>query len=177
MAHIKEKLGRSLSYMLRHSTDPLYINLDGGWASVKDILSALNITRSTLDDIVESDSKNRYSYDYTGARIRANQGHSIPGVYISMDKPYPPEFLYHGTATRYLPAIMADGLYPVSRLFVHISTDIETATKVGSRHGNPVVLQIRAREFVDDGNELFLSANNVWQAKHIPPKYFNVIYS
>ena len=35
----------------------------------------------------------------------------------------------------------------LTRQFVHISPDNETAVKVGSRHGKPVILKIRARDF------------------------------
>jgi len=63
-----------------------------------------------------------------------------------------------------LDTIMKDGLKPMTRQFVHISPDYETAVKVGSRHGKPVVLKIRAKDFVADGNELYRSSNSVWQA-------------
>ena len=63
----------------------------------------------------------------------------------------------------------------MNRQFVHISPDYDTAVKVGSRHGKPVVLAFRAKDFVDDGNELFLSTNGVWQAKSVPAKYLSVL--
>ena len=94
-----------------------------------------------------------------------------------MEAPEPPEFLYHGTATRFLDTIMKDGLKPMTRQFVHISPDYETAVKVGGRHGKPVVLKIRAKDFVDDGNELYRSSNGVWQAKAVPPEYLTVLFS
>lgn len=174
-----EKISVQLSYMLRHSRDPLYIDLDGGWAPVETVLNALRqryplVTRETLDAIVAADKKGRYSYDSTGTKIRANQGHSIPDVMVEMTKPEPPEFLYHGTAERFLPAIMKEGLKPMTRRFVHISSQYETAVTVGKRHGTPVVLVIRAADFVADGHALFLSANGVWQTKAVPPAYFTV---
>ena len=110
-------------------------------------------------------------------KIRANQGHSIPGVVIEMEAPEPPEFLYHGTATRFLDTIMKDGLKPMTRQFVHISPDYATAVKVGSRHGKPVVLKVRAKDFVADGNELYRSSNGVWQAKAVLPEYLTVLFS
>ena len=67
-------------------------------------------------------------------------------------------------------------MIPRSRNYVHISSDIETATTVGKRHGDPVILVIRARDFVADGNELYISDNGVWQAKAVPPEYFTVQY-
>ena len=170
-----EKAGKRLAYILRHCTEPLYIDLKGGWAPVRDILRLLNLTRGDLDAIVAADNKGRYSFD-TGTKIRANQGHSIPGVVIEMERPEPPEVLYHGTATRFLDDIMRDGLKPMSRQYVHISSDFETAVQVGKRHGKPVVLVIRAKEFVSDGHDLFLSANGVWQAPAVPTCYFDIRY-
>lgn len=169
------RIGRRLSYLLRHSQSPLCIDLNGGWAPVKTILQTLNITRAQLDEIVATDAKTRYSYDASGTRIRANQGHSIPGVIVEMDRPDPPEFLYHGTATRFLDDIMRDGLRPMTRQWVHISPDYETAIAVGSRHGKPIVLQVSAQQFVADGHELYRSTNEVWQAKEVPPCYLNII--
>ena len=37
-------------------------------------------------------------------------------------------------------------LIPKSRLYVHLSSDKETAKKVGSRHGRPVVYEIDCRQ-------------------------------
>lgn len=175
-----EKISVQLSYMLRHCKAPLYISLEGGWADVDMVLEVLGrrypgMNRQILDEIVAADAKGRYSYDPAGSRIRANQGHSIPGVQVEMTAPTPPEFLYHGTATRFVPAILKKGLKPMSRQFVHLSGALETAMTVGRRHGKPVVLVIRAAEFAADGQELFLSANGVWQARAVPPEYLSLI--
>lgn len=176
-----KKVSVKMSWLLRHCQEPLYIRLDGGWAEIKTILYVLKknypeVTLDTIKQIVAEDEKGRYSFDESGTKIRANQGHSIPGVVIKMESPEPPEFLYHGTATRFLDAIMHEGLKPMKRQFVHISPDYETAVKVGSRHGKPVILKIRAKDFRGDGDELYRSSNGVWQAKYVAPEYFTVCY-
>ena len=175
------KISKKLSYMLRHSAEPLYIDLNGGWADVNIITKALKerfpqVSRAIMDEIVANDEKGRYSFNADRTKIRANQGHSIPGVIIEMEQPEPPEYLYHGTATRFLDSIMRNGLIPMSRQYVHISPDFETAVKVGKRHGKPVIFVIDAKRFVADGNELYLSANGVWQAKQVPSEYFTIKY-
>ena len=157
-----KRISVKLAWMLRHCQTPRYIDLNGGWADVDVIIKALK-------------ERGRYSFDETGTKIRANQGHSIPGVVIEMESPEPPEFLYHGTAERFLDAILKEGLKPMTRQFVHISPDYETAVKVGRRHGKPVILKIRARDFKNDGNELYRSSNGVWQAKAVPPEYFKIV--
>lgn len=174
-----KQISVKMSWLLRHCQTPQYIDPDGGWADVKAILSALKesfpeVTPEIIRQIVAADKKGRYSFDITGTRIRANQGHSIPGIAVEMESPKLPEYLYHGTASCFLKDILRDGLKPMSRQFVHISPDYATAVKVGSRHGKPAVLMIRAREFVADGFELFRSPNGVWQAKAVPPEYLTV---
>lgn len=175
------KISKKLSFLLRHCTEPLYIDLNGGWADVNQIIHELKTkyneaNKTILEQIVAEDEKGRYSFNKDHTKIRANQGHSIPGVIIEMEQPEPPELLYHGTATRFLSAIMEEGLKPMSRQYVHISPDIETAVKVGSRHGKPVILIIRAKEFVSDGNPLYCSSNGVWLAEKVPCKYFSIQY-
>lgn len=171
------RASKKLSYLLRHSQDPLYISLEGGWAKVAAILDTLQISQTQLEQIVAEDEKMRYSFNNSGTMIRANQGHSIPGVHIEFASPEPPEFLYHGTATRFLESIMKDGLKPMTRQWVHISPTYETAVKVGSRHGKPIVLRVKAKEFVAAGNKLFLSDNGVWLAMAVPSSYLEPLFN
>ena len=46
---------------------------------------------------------------------------------------------------------MEEGLKSMNRLYVHLSKDIETANKVGKRHGNPVVLKIHSNQMYEEG--------------------------
>ena len=167
-------ISRKLAFLLRHSQDPLYVDLNGGWAQVSAITKALNISRAQLDEIVAKDEKGRYMYDTHKQRIRACQGHSIPGIIVDMEQPEPPQYLYHGTATRFLDVIMKEGLKPMSRQWVHLSKDYETAVNVGTRHGNPIVLRFNAQQLVTDGHKLYRSLNGVWQVKYVPAQYLEI---
>ena len=102
--------------------------------------------------------------------IRANQGHSV-AVDLGMKQLPPPDVLYHGTAEKYLPSIREKGILKRSRNYVHLSTDAETAQKVGARHGVPVVLVIDAAKMAQDGFLFFLSENGVWQTEVVPFRY------
>lgn len=169
-----DRVSRKLAFLLRHS--PEMISCDGGWARTEAVVSKLKegcpwFTIETLERIVAEDQKGRYSFDTAKQRIRANQGHSVPGVIVDMDQREPPELLYHGTAERFMDSIMAEGLKPMSRLYVHLSPDAETAIKVGARHGKPVVLVVRSGEMAKDGYTFWLSANGVWQTKQVPRQY------
>ena len=180
----KRNVSGYISFLLRHEPWDIDLQMDvRGWVCADALIEGINrkkgcgLDRALLEEIVREDRKGRYRFSEDGSKIKACQGHSIPWVIPEMEFLVPPEFLYHGTATRFLDTIMKDGLKPMTRQFVHISPDYETAVKVGSRHGKPVVLKIRAKDFVDDGNELYRSSNGVWQARCVPPVYFTICYT
>jgi len=166
-----------LAHRAVHKVDVHPVTLDEhGWADVEELLAGICSTgrkmdRDILEEIVATDKKQRYSFSQDKKLIRANQGHSIP-VDVELKEQEPPEILYHGTAEAFLDAINAEGLKPMSRLYVHLSKDVETAVKVGKRHGKPVVLQIRSGEMHRDGQPFYLSENGVWLTKKVACGYF-----
>ena len=119
---------------------------------------------------MRTDAKQRYSFSPDGTRIRANQGHSIP-VDLELPASRPPQTLYHGTAARFLPSIRQKGLLRGARLYVHLSSSLDTARAVGARHGLPAVLTVDAGRMAADGLPFFVSANGVWLTEHVPPQY------
>ena len=84
----------------------------------------------------------------------------------------PPKYLYHGTGEKYRKSIDENGLQPKSRLYVHLSADIDTAIQVGSRHGKPVVYKVSSGRMQKDGYQFFKSVNGVWLTKEVPVTYF-----
>ena len=169
------KTSRFISLILRHRPDTIGISLDEhGWASVEELLAGISKTQyidmAMLEKIVETDSKQRYSFNEDKTLIRANQGHSI-NVDVELPKKQPPVILYHGTGEKYVASIDEQGLIPKSRLYVHLSGDEATATIVGSRHGRPVVYEVLASQMYHDGYEFFQSVNGVWLTKSVPVQY------
>lgn len=129
------------------------------------------IDMAALEEIVRTDEKLRYSFNEDRTKIRANQGHSVP-VDVELKEAVPPEFLYHGTTDRFKDRIMKEGLKPMSRLYVHLSKDMDTALKVGKRHGgHPVIFRIRSGRMHENGMSFYLSENGVWLTKKVPPEY------
>ena len=161
-----------ISLILRHKPEVIGITLDEhGWADVQQLIKGVSrnyqLTEELLEQIVAEDEKQRYSFNEDHTLIRANQGHSIP-VDVELEQVIPPQYLYHGTGEKFRESIDRIGLIPKSRLYVHLSADLPTALKVGSRHGNPFVYRIRAREMSEKGYPFFLSANGVWLTKQVP---------
>lgn len=168
------KDSRYLSYLLRHHPESINLTLDDkGWANIRELIEKSKDTFNMeyLEEIVRTDEKQRYSFNEDKTKIRANQGHSI-NVNPDLKEEVPPEFLYHGTALRFLDAIQKEGIKKQSRSYVHLSSDEQTAKKVGSRHGEPVILIIRAKEMYNEGNKFYKSENGVWLTDYVEPKYF-----
>ena len=170
-----------ISLILRHKPETIGITLDDhGWADTKELIEGVNkthpLTMEILEEIVRTDEKQRYSFNEDKTRIRANQGHSIP-IDADLTETEPPEVLHHGTSEKSVSSIEQQGLKPMSRLYVHLSKDAETARTVGARHGRPVVYLVLAGEMHRDGYPFFLSANGVWLTREVPVRYLQRVRS
>lgn len=157
----QDNLSIYISLILRHKPDVIGITLDEhGWANVSELLKGINktnnITMEILEKIVDEDAKQRYSFNQEKTLIRANQGHSV-NVDVDLKECVPPDILYHGTGIKYCSSINRQGLIPKSRLYVHLSKDIQTATNVGSRHGEPFIYKVMAKEMYDNNYKFYLS--------------------
>jgi putative RNA 2'-phosphotransferase len=171
-----QKVSKLLSYWLRHSPDAGDLTLDGsGWAKADAVRASLareGIDPSLLESTVADSDKQRFELSADGTRIRARQGHSIS---VDLDWPIktPPESLYHGTIDRFLDAIFAEGLRPMTRHHVHLSPDAETASLVGARRGPLVILRVAAGKMTHEGLVFRLSSNGVWLTDTVPPRFID----
>lgn len=172
----EKELSKFISLILRHKPEAIGISLDEhGWADVDELIKGINragshIDMDLLEKIVADDEKQRYSFNDDKTSIRANQGHSI-AVDVELAEKMPPDILYHGTGEKYVASIEKEGLIPKSRLYVHLSSDYDTAVKVGSRHGKPVIYQIDAKQMYEEGYAFFVSVNGVWLVKKVPSNF------
>lgn len=173
------EVSKFIALILRHKPETIGISLDEhGWANVDELIAGINKTTpfdlEMLEEIVSTDNKQRYSFNEDKTLIRANQGHSIP-VDVELDECIPPDILWHGTGEKYVQSIDKEGLIPKSRLYVHLSVNIDTATKVGQRHGMPVIYKVNALKMHEEGYKFYLSKNGVWLTKRVPVQYLEHI--
>ena len=171
----KTEISKYIALILRHKPETIGIKLDEhGWANVEELIKGINtqysFSKEDLEEIVSTDNKQRYSFNDDKTLIRANQGHSI-SVDVELKKVTPPDILWHGTAEKYVNSIEQEGLIPKSRLYVHLSNDMDTAKKVGARHGKVVIFQINTKQMYEDGYEFYRSVNGVWLTKKVPLNY------
>ena len=173
------KISKFLSKHLRHDPEGLGLTLAlGGWVAVSDLLAAcakcgLRLSRAELEEVVTQNSKQRFSFDPGGTRIRANQGHSV-SVDLQLAPAAPPAVLYHGTGHQAAPLIEWEGLQKMSRHHVHLSHDPETARTVGARHGRPVIFQVDAAAMAAAGFVFYCSDNGVWLTDAVPANYLEI---
>lgn len=171
-------ISKYLSLILRHNPQTIGIILDdNGWANVEELMIKCNkkgvrFSIEDLEEIVETNDKKRFAFNEDKTKIRASQGHSI-NIDLALHPAIPPTFLYHGTAQKNIDIILSDGIKKMNRQHVHLSTNKETATKVGARHGKPVILTIMAEKMNEEGILFYQSENNVWLTDYIAPKYIS----
>ena len=167
----EKRVSKFISMLLRHKPEALGLEMDtAGWVSVDALLTGLrtqyDVTLADIEAIVAADEKGRYTLQ--GGRIRANQGHSV-NVDLGLQAIAPPATLYHGTVTKFLDAILTEGLRPQGRQHVHLSPDLATARQVGGRRGKPVILLVDCAALSFAGHLFYLSDNGVWLTDHVPP--------
>lgn len=170
-------VSKFLSYVLRHQPEAIGLELDSeGWASIDALIAGAAsqgqpLDKPLIEDVVANSDKKRFALSADGLRIRAVQGHSTAKVDITFSEKRPPDTLYHGTTSRFLTAILADGLTPQSRQYVHLSADREVAIQVGQRYGSPVVLEINALAMFEQGHQFFQADNGVWLTRQVAVEF------
>ena len=169
-------VSKFLSKHLRHDPKGLGLELaPGGWVHVEALLAGcarkgMPLSWAELEEVVDGNDKQRFSFDESGERIRANQGHSVE-VDLQLEPLTPPDVLYHGTAEHVVAEVLRTGLRKMKRHHVHLSTTAATARSVGSRHGKPVILVVDAAALSRAGTLFYCSDNGVWLVDAVPPVY------
>ncbi|MDM1246648.1 RNA 2'-phosphotransferase [Acinetobacter sp. R933-2] len=178
---ILRQRSKFLSLVLRHQPETIGIQLDAeGWTDVSILLQQMIKHRNPLKlqeliEVVENNDKKRFQLSEDHSKIRAVQGHSTQQVqreYIAMT---PPDILYHGTATRFVDAILEQGLIAGQRHHVHLSVDLVTATKVGQRHGKVVIFRVNTQQMQQDGFKFYQAENGVWLTEKVPNHYLSLM--
>ena len=171
------RLSKKMAGLLRHYPHRYGLRLTReGWARIDDLVEALHripgfewVERSHILEVARRDEKGRY--EVRGDYIRARYGHSVP-VAIEYPEPRePPRELYHGTPARNLRGIMARGILPGKRLWVHLSATPGDAIETGSRHGPDVVVLVVDTECLRRaGYRVYKATDRVYLVKRVPPE-------
>lgn len=172
-----KQLSKTIAHALRHQPYLYELELDDeGWVDVDDLLVGLrqrwrwrDVTIADLQAVLELPGKKRY--EMTNGRIRALYGHSTTSK-IQKTPTIPPAILYHGTTAETAVLILHEGLKPMSRQYVHLSVDMETAVQVGRRKApNPTILKVHAQQAHQQGITFYEGHDLVWLADSIPAQF------
>lgn len=174
------KISKTLSYILRHHPEQFNIQLDSnGFTDFEVVLKILNekykeieITNELVKKINKISDKKRFEIKEN--KIRAIYGHSITEKIEIPEALNPPNKLYHGTIEKAYLSIKQEGLKKVSRQYVHLSSDIETAIIVGKRRvNNPIILEIDVESAKKEGIK-FYKSDEIYLADYVPPKFISI---
>lgn len=166
-----------MALILRHRPEQFGVALDAhGFAHIDDLLDAIRsrpqwagASRDAILEVIQRQDRPRF--ELKGEYIRALYGHSVPQR-IEYTEVEPPEYLYHGTTQASLNRIAVEGLLPMERQYVHLSTTPEDARQVGLRRtAHPVVLRIRAREAQAAGARFFQADPRIYLTKRVARQY------
>jgi|SRR5947208_1105995 len=176
------KLSRTVSHALRHEPWLYGLKLDiHGWVHLTDLLISLRLLKNEWRHLRENDiiqmisesDKNRF--ELRNGRIRALYGHSLPGQVFKMPVE-PPSILFHGTSSKLIKQIKAEGLRPMRRQYVHLSTDQQTALQVAKckhKEGMPVIITAFAIKAYRNGIKFYQGNENTWLTHYLEPDYLN----
>ncbi|SFF19390.1 putative RNA 2'-phosphotransferase [Phytobacter palmae] len=177
MKKAHNEVSKFLSYVLRHQPQAIGLELDSeGWANIDALIAGAaghgqSLDKQLIEAVVQGSDKKRFALSEDGLHIRAVQGHSTTQVDIAFTEKKPPDILYHGTASHFLSAILAEGLTAQSRQYVHLSADREVAIQVGQRYGTPVVLEINALAMFEQGYPFYQAENGVWLTRQVAVEF------
>ena len=173
------RVSKALALILRHDAARLELAMDPeGFVAIAEVVDALTrmgiaANEELIRQVVAGVDPHKQRYTIVEDHIRANYGHSLERR-INHLPATPPAVLFHGTTLAVKDKVLREGLQPMARQYVHLTTDRELARQVGARRGAPCVLRVDAFGASAAGI-VFMPANEFfWLALRVPGEYLVV---
>lgn len=184
------ELSKLLSWILRHGANELRLPIDkNGYIDVDVILSnqrfiSKKFSLNEIRNVVTNDRKQRFALDTLPngkIRIKANQGHSMANVQLTLSKIEDASKLpiaVHGTYYRFWEKIKAEGLKRLTRNHIHLTEKEEfTVEASGYRSSSEILVYINVSKAMGDGVVFYRSANDVILTEGINGVLSNAYFS
>jgi putative RNA 2'-phosphotransferase len=182
----REKLSHLMSYLLRHNPGIVGLKMDKeGWVEISELVEAIRnkwpkgnyswVKQEHVLAVALLDPKGRYQVEAN--RVRTIYGHSRElGISIQYEVDNDSKVLYHGTALKNLEKIMREGIKPMKRKYVHLTTDPRDAYEAATRHGtNTAILTIDAECLRKNGYKVYIATERIRLAEYVPPHCITAI--
>src|SRR6056297_3153510 len=167
-------LSRIIAGALRHFPDKLQLGMDGhGWVEISELIKAIGTSRSGfnwlrlhhIQALVATDMRSRYQVD--GGMIRAKYGHSIDVNLDDLPLAEADEYFYPVTEEE-ADIVLENGIHPIDRKKVHLSTTVEKAVEAGSvRSDHPLILRVDGVKAREEGVEIYQATSDVCVTEEI----------
>ncbi|MGQ9628984.1 MAG: RNA 2'-phosphotransferase [bacterium] len=171
------QLSKFIALILRHKAEEFGLKPDReGYVAVEELAEAisrqnrwhfvtpLHILRTAAVSVPRR-------FQVKGGKIRAFYGHS-QSFAIEYEEAAPPPTLYHGTPRRFVENIKQRGLLPMSRQYVHLSTEVAQAYRVGLRRDKfPAILEVKAEEAHRAGVKFYDAGEGIFLARGVPSQF------
>ena len=172
------RLSRLMSGLLRHFPWEAGLSLDEeGFVEVGELYRAIRyrwprggygwLRPEHVLAVALLDPKGRF--ELKGDLIRARYGHSVE-VRPQYQRVVVDGTLYHGTWEGAVPAILREGLKPMKRLYVHLTSSLRDAWRRGASRGRPVVLVVDAAALSRE-KEVYRAGPTVYLVDEVPPRF------
>ncbi len=178
-ASTRLRLSKLLSALLRHIPESIGLKLDNeGFVEISELVRAIKerwprrhlyswLTEEHVIAVAKLCPKQRF--EIRGNEIRARYGHSVQ-VSIKLNEDNSVKILYHGTTIDALSGILKEGIKPMKRLKVHLTSSLEEAYLNASRRKKPpVILVIDAEKLRQKGHRIFRATNTIYLTDYVPP--------
>lgn len=177
-------LSKLMSGLLRHYPWEAGLRLRrGGWVRVEELVEGIRerwrnrelygwVRREHVEAVALLDPKGRF--ELRDGWIRARYGHSVR---VEIEYPVasdPPPILYHGTSRDRVPSILARGLLPMKRLYVHLTRSMELALENARRHGAPIILLVDTLCLRRHGIPVYRATDDIYLAPRVPSRCIRI---
>ena len=172
---LKKIVSKYMSYLLRHNPENLKMDSEG-FVRIVDLLEELEkiytVDEFFIRAVVEKSDRRRFQI--VDDRIRAIYGHTID-VEVKFPVDEKVRFLYHGTSVQSAAVILKEGLKPMKRRWVHLSTTPKMAKDVGRRRtSKPIILVVDAEKARKEGMQFYEATNQVYLSDEVPSKFIKI---
>jgi len=176
-----EAISRIITGILRHFPEKFGVQLDEkGWAKIDDITEGIKnkerkfrwLKAQHVESFILTDPKGRFQMDPMERKVRAVYGHSISVDLSDLPKDNIPDKLFYAIVPEEEEFITEIGIKPGERKWVHLSKSYEEAYIAGRhRSEDPLVLEINAKDAIENGVEIHRATKTIYISKDIPPAF------